>query len=737
MKKTKKEVENAEYGNRENRIFAEKVRTLHRQILPGIFPAFLCAVCYSFISWNTLPHLNIVIWLLIHTIALSGRAYLYYDYQRRRGKIADLRRWKVKFTTLTYLASGTWGSAAFFLFPENAPNLQVFLILLIGGFSAGLVGLYAVFLEIVSGFIVLSLTPFALHYLMFSDDPASRWMAFFITLSGTAMIVTAKRVQGSAISTLELTEDLRVEVGERRRAETALKNAHDVLDQRVRERTAELSQVNDQLRNLTNAIEQANEMVVITDIDGKIEYVNPIVEEITGYKENELIGKSFYIFTQNKEKETKLDNIFQILRNGKNWQGEWVNQNKSGLSYTTEMAVNAVYDDEKRITHFVAIMRDVSDRKRLEQDLLQASKLSSLGTLTSGIAHELNTPLATILGFSEEIEKNNNIDVETRKHAKWITQESNRCVSIVRNLLKFSKKYKPKIEIFNINETISTTLTLYNYQLKSDLIEVKTALSKTPVFVLGDMEQIQQVILNILLNAHTAIESIKAKGIVKVAVIRTGEGVEISIENNGPPIPKDHLQKIFDPFFTNRKVGEGTGLGLSVSYGIIEEHQGQIQVENIGEEGVRFLITLPLSEKIPTEIDSESVDSPLPKGLRVLIVEDDEKFRSWLGLILDQQDAIITKASNGVEAVDQLKNSETDLILTDLKMPVMDGIDLCRWIEKHQPDNLKKLILLSGLIDSEIDGYCTENNIPYLMKPVKKKELIMAIKQRSEIACGK
>jgi PAS domain S-box-containing protein len=718
--------------NREGLIYAEKVRTLHRQIPPGILPSFLCSACYGLIVWDTLPHWKIAIWFLIQMSIFTGRIYLHRNFKKTYGEITYYRRWKNLFSVLTYLSGLTWGSAAIFLFPENAPDLKILLIFLTGGLAAGTVGTYAVFSEIVTGYIVLTLSPFAFQYFFLQGDDASHWIAVFIVVLGTAMISTAKRVQGSVISALELAEDLKVEVKERRLAEAALKKVRDVLDERVRERTSALSQANDHLRKLTNAIEQAIEIIVISDLEGKIEYVNPVVEKVTGFSINEFIGNSFELFQRSGKQESPFNEIFQTILTGKDWNGEVVNQKKSGEEYITDMTISPVYNDQRRITHFVAVMRDITDRKRLEQDLLQASKLSSLGTLTSGIAHELNTPLATILGFSEEIVRDNGIKTLVRKHAEWITQESNRCVSIVRNLLNFSRKHKPNTVVFNINEAITTVLTLYNYQLKSDLIEVKTALSEEPLFVLGDTEQIQQVILNIFLNAHTAIESTNLKGTVKVLSHQTDNRIIITIENNGPHIPKDHLQKIFDPFFTNSNVGEGTGLGLSVSYGIVEEHQGQIRAENIGTKGVRFLITLPLSEKKPEEKEDEGIDTLFSTGLRVLIVEDDDKFRNWLEMFLTQKGAITTKVSNGVKAIDHLKKTETDLILSDLKMPVMGGADLCQWIEKHQPGNLNKFIFLSGVTDTEIDKYCSEKEIPFLVKPVKNKELLLTMKRVSE-----
>jgi len=181
-------------------------------------------------------------------------------------------------------------------------------------------------------------------------------------------------------------------------------------------------------------------MVVITDLDGKIEFVNPMVEKKTGYAASSLPGRPFQRIHHGGSGGTSLEKILQTVRAGKAWQGEVVNRTKTGLSYIADMTMNLIYDDAGEMTHFSAILRDITEKKALEKELLQASKLSSLGTLVSGIAHELNTPLATILGFSREIRRETGLKPDIQKCADWIVQESERCAVIVRNLLKFSRK---------------------------------------------------------------------------------------------------------------------------------------------------------------------------------------------------------------------------------------------------------------------------------------------------------
>lgn len=726
MKKPKRKIENTDLQNREDRLYAEKVRTLHRQIPSGIFPAYLTALSYSWTVWNILPHWNILIWLFTQTAALAGRVYLYRSFKETDEKIV-LHRWKTYFTLLTYLTATAWGSAAFFLFPDKVPALQIFLILLIGGLAAGTVGLYAVFLEIVVGFIVLSLSPFVFHYLVFQSDTTPRWMALFIAIYGAAMISTARRVKESVTRALELAEDLKVEIGERRRAEEALKVAHDELNLRVRERTAELSEANAALRKLTNAIEQTAEMLIITDLDGQIEYVNPAVEKISGFSAESLIGQPFRKLQKPEEASEADDDIFRFVQNGETWEGEIQNQKKSGESYPAHVTVSAIYNDQGTMTHLTAIMRDVSEQKKMERDLLQARKLSSLGMLVSGISHELNTPVATILGFSEEIAKEKSLSPDANRYANWIVKESKRCVAIVRNLLNFSRRKEAKRSTFDVNDAVTAVLPLYQYQLQSEFIHVETELLKKPLPVSGDPEQVQQVILNILQNAHQAIADRDGRGVIRVHTEELASEAHIHIENNGPEIPASDMERIFDPFFTTKGTGDGTGLGLSLSYGIIQAHGGRIAAENMEAGGVRFSIVLPIAEADETAPVKAEKRPVLPKDLKILIVEDDLRFSEWLRLFLGQEGASVVTAANGREAIRSLNDGAVDLILSDLKMPKMDGIALFRWLEEHAPEYVRRFVLLTGVGDSGFDDFCQARGVPVLLKPVDKVELIRTL----------
>jgi len=714
--------------NRADRLFAEKVRSLHRQVAPGIFPAFFCALCYGLIVWDRLPRPDIVAWLLAQTAVLAGRAALYRSYRPDAGKTAQ-GRWKQRFTLLTYLSGAAWGAAAFLLFPEEAPALQVVLVLLIGGLAAGTVGLYGVFTEIPAGFIAFSIFPFSLRFVL-HPDPVLRWMALFIGLYGASMIVTARRVRGSVTRSLELAEDLKTEVGERKKAEAALKTAHDVLDQRVRERTAAFSEANAALRKLTNAIEQAAEMVVITDLSGRIEYVNPALEKTSGFAAAALIGRPF----RTLRGEGSDDGILASVRRGKPWEGEVRNRKKSGESYPADLTASAIYDDRGAMTHLTVTMRDVTERKRMERDLLQSSKLSSIGTLVAGIAHELNTPLGTILGFSEEIAKEKSLSPDAARYADWIVKESKRCAAIVRNLLKFSRRNEAKRCIFNLNEAVGTVLSLYRHQLQSGFVRLNTALDGHPLPVFGDSDQIQQVVLNILKNAHQAVADRDGDGVIRVRTEAVSSEACLHIENNGPVIPAAEMDRIFDPFFTTKGVGEGTGLGLSLSYGIVQAHGGRIQVENIEAGGVRFSIALPMAkavEAVPAETEKTLV---LPEDLKILIAEDDTRFSGWLRLFLEREGASVVTAANGMEAFEQLGQGRVDCILSDLKMPEMDGITLWKRLREDRPEYVRRFALLTGAADHGFEAFCKSHDIPVLLKPVERPALIRTLRRLVEKA---
>lgn len=406
------------------------------------------------------------------------------------------------------------------------------------------------------------------------------------------------------------------DITDRKQTEKALRKAHDQLEVKVEERTSELTnlnnvlldeinerkQVESNLRKLNNAIEQAGEIVFITDADGNFEYVNPAFEKITGFQFVDVIGQKPSILKSGRQDNRYYEQLWKTIKSGNVWKGKLVNKKKTGEFFTIEANISPIQDSKGQITHFVAIQSDITEEIMLQEQLMQTEKLSSVGTLASGMAHELNNPLTSVLGYSKLLLEKDNISPEIRRDLKIVSEQAVRCAHIVKGLLKFSRKHESINIAIDVNDVMAEVLEVCSYSLSVDNVRVKTKFERELPQTLGDPNQIQQVFLNIIINAHYAMATSNRDGILSIATKKKGARICIKIENNGDPIHPDQLSKIFDPFYTTKEAGEGTGLGLSISYGIIRDHGGTIRAENIsvispdsiGSEGVRFIIELPI-----------------------------------------------------------------------------------------------------------------------------------------------
>jgi PAS domain S-box-containing protein len=383
------------------------------------------------------------------------------------------------------------------------------------------------------------------------------------------------------------------------------------------------------------------------------------------------------------------------------------------------------YDDNEKPLRSIGTVLDITEQKRLQSSLIRSEKLSSIGTFVAGVAHELNNPLTAVIGYSDMLlDSSKDISEETRKDLNVIIMQSERAARIVANLLKFARNEKSEKHAVKIDEVLESTINLQEYQFHADNIKIVRDYGKDMPLILADDNSLQQVFMNILVNAHDAMMDNNVTGEIRVKTEYINREVVITIENDGLCIPKEKLFKVFDPFFTTKQIGKGTGLGLSVSQGIIKDHQGNMAVENIDDGGVRFIITLPVPDKKPVKrAEKEAGEYAVIQGMRVLFVDDEEGIRDFAKRILTKKDVFILTANNGEEAIKMLEQGEFDAIISDLKMPVMGGLELGDWLRENKPDYLKRFVIATGAIETKMKEYCDRNNCYYIQKPYKGDEL--------------
>lgn len=388
--------------------------------------------------------------------------------------------------------------------------------------------------------------------------------------------------------------------------------------------------------------------------------------------------------------------------------------------------------------HIEALIRDVSERKKLDDQsrdgryqLLQAEKMAALGQTISGVAHELNNPLATILSWAERLAERN-VDDKTRQGLEVILAESERAARIVRNLLTFARKRQTTRAMVDLNQVVRETLALRAYEQKVSNIQVVEALAHGLPEVFADGHQIKQVLLNLLINAEQACIGANGRGTI---VVRTTHDADrgsavLEVNDDGPGIAEERQSRVFDPFFTTKEVGQGTGLGLTVAYAIVNEHSGRIWLKS-SPVGTSFFVELPVSGQHLNAPAARAAQQPISleafKGLRVLVVEDEPALAVAVSEALEDAGFAVDRAGDGEEGLTRLTEASYDLIVCDLKMPRIDGMQFYRAMAAATPALARRVIFVTGdVAGTDAERFLEETACRWLSKPFRLGDLLRA-----------
>jgi len=335
---------------------------------------------------------------------------------------------------------------------------------------------------------------------------------------------------------------------------------------------------------------------VITDPSGKIHYVNRSFELTTGYSREEAIGKTPRVLKSGKHDRKFYEKMWSTLTSGQVWQSTITNRRKDGTLFEEEGNISPVLNEAGQITNYVAVKRDITERRKMEEMLRQSEKMSAVGQLAAGVAHEINNPLGVILGFAQAVVRRLKPGDPLEIPLKSIEKESIRCKNLVQDLLTFSRASRTEREPMELNRVVEGALTLVMAQARVTGVEVLRELSSDLPRILGNSNQIQQIIINL---ANNALDAMAGKGVLVLSTERLQQGplswVLLRVIDNGPGIPPEIQNRIFDPFFTTKPVGQGTGLGLSLIHEIVKKHSGVIDVKS-RPGSTEFCIRFPVRQ---------------------------------------------------------------------------------------------------------------------------------------------
>ena len=507
------------------------------------------------------------------------------------------------------------------------------------------------------------------------------------------------------------------------------------------EEITERKQAEEQIRKLMRAVEQSPAIIMITDLTGAIEYVNPKFTELTGYTLAEVLGMNPRILKGDKTSAEEYRHLWEMITREGQWSGEFRNRKKNGELYWEFATISPIIGANGRPTHFLAVKEDITQRKTLEAQLRQAQKLDSIGQLAGGVAHDFNNILALMMMHLGSLQDNPTIGGNVRQSLTELMDGAKRAASLTRQLLIFSRRSIMEIKPLDLNELTTNLLKMLG-RLLGEHIKVQLDLRRDLPAIEADSGMIEQVIMNLTVNARDALSNggqmtIRTE-LIHLDPTQTRGGIDLkhglfvclSVGDNGCGMDDATLKRIFEPFFTTKEPGKGTGLGLATVYGIVSQHRGWVDVESTPGLGTTFKVYLPAAPETRVPLPAADKSATVRGDETILLVEDDASLRRVTAQSLRLLGYRLLEAANGHQALTlwQQHSGIIDLLFTDMVMPEgMSGADLAERLREKR--STLKVIIASGY-SAEIfcDNKARIEGATYVQKPYQLRSLSKTIR---------
>ena len=493
-----------------------------------------------------------------------------------------------------------------------------------------------------------------------------------------------------------------------------------LLTLRLTTQGGELQRADARMRLLAAATEQTADLILITRVDGVIEHANDAFVRALGFSRDELTRMQFSDLMERGFGQLGT-HIAAALRDQGIWRGTVMRRRRDGSTFPSSCTVAGLKDAAGEITHYVGVERDITDEVRLRDQLVHSERLSAIGELVAGVAHEINNPLQTIVG-SVELMLEERPSPAMLRDLELVRREGMRAGQIVRNLLSFVRRSAPDRAPSDLNEIVATTVQVREFHLQQNNIAISASLHKGPLQVLANREEIQQIVLNLLLNAEQAIQVSGRGSRITIRTYKAGRQYVMEVADDGPGISAQVRGRVFEPFFTTKEVGEGTGLGLSISHGIAAAHGGTLELCDV-DAGACFRLLLPAHAEAvavpPPLAPSQAVQV---NALRALVVDDEVPIRKMLMRLLERRGFEVVEADSGAAALAIAGGAKLSLVLCDIRMPGMNGLDVYRELSKKDPKLGRTFVFITG-DKSALEIEEALRNVPILEKPFTAADL--------------